>query len=84
MDVTSLRIKDINNKAVVLEQNYDYDLISSKKLLEKYIDKNITLVLENGTIKGKLLSIPHIFYGEQYNAITSRKILLCSGQRKVL
>lgn len=71
MDVTSLRIKDINNKAVVLEQNYDYDLISSEKLLEKYIDKNITLVLENGTIKGKLLSIPYTSYGQQYNAYYS-------------
>ncbi len=71
MDVTSLRIKDIDNKAVVLEQNYDYDLISSEKLLEKYIDKNITFVLENGTIKGKLLSIPHTSYGQQYNSYYS-------------
>jgi len=71
MDVTSLRIQDNNNKADVLEQNYDYDLISSDKLLEKYIDKNITLVLENRTVKGKLLSIPYAQYGQQYNAYYS-------------
>jgi len=41
----------------VLEQNYQYDLVSMEKILKKYIDKNIQLVGENGEfIEGKLLS----------------------------
>ncbi|NOZ70525.1 MAG: DUF4139 domain-containing protein [Chloroflexi bacterium] len=43
--------------AVVLEQNYEYDIVGSQKLLEKYIDKNIELVTDDGTLySGKLLS----------------------------
>lgn len=55
IDPTSLRIKDLSNKAYIIEQNYDYDLISLDKLLQKYLDKNVTFVLENRTIAGKLL-----------------------------
>lgn len=45
----------------VIHQKYAFDLLSSKKLLHKYIDKEISLnfVLENGqfqTVTGKLLS----------------------------
>lgn len=43
--------------ATVLEQNYEYDIVGSQKLLEKYIDKEIELVTKDGTLyTGKLLS----------------------------
>lgn len=42
----------------VLEQNFQYDLVSMDKILKKYIDKEIQLVGEKGEfIEGKLLSI---------------------------
>jgi hypothetical protein len=34
--------------ATVLEQNYEYDLVSADKLLEKYIDKQITVLTKDG------------------------------------
>lgn len=41
----------------ILEQNYEYDLVSSDKLLSKYIDKNIKVVTEDERVyEGTLLS----------------------------
>jgi hypothetical protein len=41
----------------VLEQNYEFDLVSADKLLQKYIDKKITVVSrDGGLIEGTLLS----------------------------
>ncbi|MEN8194248.1 MAG: DUF4139 domain-containing protein [Bacteroidota bacterium] len=55
IDPTSVHIK-IDGE--VLEQNYQYDLVSMDKILKKYIDKDIQLVGEKGEfIEGKLLSI---------------------------
>lgn len=46
----------------VLEQNYQYDLVSLNKILQKYVDNNIRLIGEKDElIEGKLLSI----YGGQ-------------------
>ncbi len=43
--------------ATVLEQNYEYDLVGSEKLLQKYIDQTIKVVTQDGaTHEGKLLS----------------------------
>lgn len=43
--------------AVVLEQNFEYDIVGSQKLLEKYIDQVIQVVTEDGTsYEGVLLS----------------------------
>ena len=43
--------------AVVLEQNYEYDIVGSRKLMEKYIDLPIEVVTQDGTIyEGTLLS----------------------------
>src|SRR5262249_55030977 len=51
---TTLRKEDL---ARIVEQNYEFDLVSADKLLEKYIDRDITLVTQDGdTIKGRLLS----------------------------
>ena len=46
-------------EVALLEQNYDYDLVSSDKLLEKFIGKPITLIDdEHGiTTKGTLLTV---------------------------
>lgn len=41
--------------ATIIEQNFKYDLVSSQKILEKYIGKDITLIGPN-TISGKLIS----------------------------
>jgi hypothetical protein len=57
IDPTSVHIKF---KGTVIEQNYQYDLVSLTKILEKYIEKDITLTSEHNTIKGKLLSMGNI------------------------
>lgn len=44
----------------VIEQNYEYDLVSQYKLLEKYIDQQINVVDEKGVnIQGILLAVEH-------------------------
>jgi hypothetical protein len=54
IDPTSVHIK-LNGE--VIEQNYKYDLVSFDKILQKYIDKDISLIAENGEmLEGKLLS----------------------------
>jgi len=46
-----------NGEVAVLEQNYEYDLLSSSSLLEKYLGREITVVSSNGeTYTGRLLS----------------------------
>lgn len=51
------------NKMQLLSQNYEYDLASTERILEKYIGKQISLILEdNSKISGKLV------YTELYNA----------------
>lgn len=58
IDPTSVMFEDTKNKGtVVLEQNYEYDLVSSKELLEKFLDKEITVTeKEGGTYTGVLMS----------------------------
>ncbi len=54
IDPTSVHIKLNGN---VIEQNYQYDLVSLNKILQKYIDSNIELVANNNEIiEGTLLS----------------------------
>jgi hypothetical protein len=45
----TVRIRSLNNpsKLSILEQNYEYDLISPDKLLEKYIGKDIDILTDN-------------------------------------
>lgn len=41
----------------VLEQNYRYDLVDQNKLLKKYLEADVTVILQNGDkMSGKLLS----------------------------
>ncbi|NOX63361.1 MAG: DUF4139 domain-containing protein [Chloroflexi bacterium] len=43
--------------AAVLEQNYEYDIVGSQKLLEKYVDQPIQIMTKDGTVyEGTLLS----------------------------
>lgn len=43
--------------AKVLEQNYEFDLVSADKLLQKYLDKSIQVIQrDGGVVEGELLS----------------------------
>ncbi len=59
IDPTSVgfELVDKTKSAVILEQNYAYDLVSPEKIYAKYIDKNIDLFDKQGNIfSGTLLS----------------------------
>ncbi|MDM7920625.1 MAG: DUF4139 domain-containing protein [Methanosarcina sp.] len=58
IDPTSVMFEDTKNKnTAVLEQNYEYDLVSSFKLLDKFLGKEITVTEKEGeTYTGTLLS----------------------------
>ncbi|MBM3129065.1 MAG: DUF4139 domain-containing protein [Chloroflexi bacterium] len=59
IDPTSVQFTSLTdpNGTRVLEQNYAYDIVGSKKILEKYLDQIVALVTEDGSkYSGKLLS----------------------------
>ena len=58
IDGTSVQFKSLTDpEARVLEQNYEYDLVSADKLLQKYIDKSIKILTKDGSrYAGELLS----------------------------
>ena len=57
LDPTSIQVKDLaGNALTVLEQNYDYDLVNGNTLLDKYLNKQITVHSVNGTVTGTLIS----------------------------
>ncbi|KPL00953.1 MAG: hypothetical protein AMJ91_02470 [candidate division Zixibacteria bacterium SM23_73_3] len=65
IDPTSVHFKPVNasDRVSILEQNYQYDLVSSTKILQKYVDKEIELFAksagpkeEGKSYKGQLLS----------------------------
>ncbi len=59
IDPTSVHFRSLTDPdgTVVLEQNYEYDLVNTSKLLGKYVDQEITIVTEDGTAyTGTLLS----------------------------
>ncbi|MFH1904663.1 MAG: hypothetical protein ABIK53_03955 [bacterium] len=53
IDPTSVRFVSLTDPegTVILEQNYEYDLINSQKLMQKYIDREI--IIDVGGIKKK-------------------------------
>jgi hypothetical protein len=58
IDPTTVRLKSADGIVTVLEQNYRYDLATSQNVLEKYIDKNITLwVTDINPFQGVLRSV---------------------------
>lgn len=61
IEPTSVLFSDIDNpETVILEQNYEFDIVSRSKILEKYLDKQITVLVNEGQgtseVSGKLLS----------------------------
>ncbi len=59
IDPTSVGFKTLSSRLSVniLEQNYQFDLVSPEKLYDRYIDKNIELISNDGKIhSGKLLT----------------------------
>jgi hypothetical protein len=58
LDPTSVSFRSLTDAdAVVLEQNYEFDLVNADKLLQKYIDQKITAHLRDGkSYEGILLS----------------------------
>jgi hypothetical protein len=58
IDATSVHFRSLSDPgATVIEQNYEFDLVSANKLLQKYIDKTITVYTADGrTYEGILMS----------------------------
>ncbi|NOY57673.1 MAG: DUF4139 domain-containing protein [Calditrichaeota bacterium] len=59
IDPTSVRFKSLSDPADVdlLEQNFEYDLVGTERLLQKYIDQQIVASTKEGHVfKGKLLN----------------------------
>lgn len=59
IDPTSVSFKSLSDpdNTVVLEQNFEYDIVGSAKLLEKYIDQQIAVQTQDSkTYTGTLLS----------------------------
>ncbi|MCJ7543761.1 MAG: DUF4139 domain-containing protein [Phycisphaerae bacterium] len=57
IDATTVHFKSLTDPAAkLLEQNYQYDLVSADKLLQKYIDMPIEVVCGETTYSGTLLS----------------------------
>jgi hypothetical protein len=55
IDPTSVHFMPVNpsDQVSILEQNYQYDLVSSSKILEKYVDKEIELFTKSAGSKGE-------------------------------
>jgi len=51
VDATSVHLRSLTDPAglAILEQNYEYDLLSSQKLLEKYVGRTVRLYQGDGT-----------------------------------
>jgi len=59
IDPTSVHFRSLTDPqgTVVLEQNYEYDIVGTQKLLQKYLGEEIWLATEDGTqYSGTLLS----------------------------
>lgn len=60
IDPTSVHLRSLTDAAGlrILEQNYEYDLLSSEKLMEKYVGRTVRLYQSNGSYQeAKLLSM---------------------------
>jgi hypothetical protein len=59
IDPTSVHFRSLTDadRLSILEQNYEYDLVGGQKILEKYVDREIRVLTEKGSVfTGKLLS----------------------------
>jgi len=57
IDPTSVHLKSLTDPSglKILEQNYEYDLLTSAKLMEKYVGKKVRLYQSNGTYQDATL-----------------------------
>ena len=76
----TVHIKSLSNPAAlkVLEQNYEYDLLTPQKLLEKFVGKEITILKDSVEVPITILSVNQgvvynlggrIFTGQPHNLI---------------
>jgi hypothetical protein len=59
IDPTSVHFQSLTDPegTSVLEQNYEYDLVNTRKLMQRYLDQRIAMVTADGTVySGTLLS----------------------------
>ncbi|MFZ5518606.1 MAG: DUF4139 domain-containing protein [Candidatus Zhuqueibacterota bacterium] len=59
IDPTSVHFKSLTtpDKVAILEQNYEFDLVNSDKIAERYLDRIVTIQLKDKEeVSGKLLS----------------------------
>nr|MBC8255606.1 hypothetical protein [Ardenticatenia bacterium] len=59
IDPTSVLFRSLSDPegTTVLEQNYEYDIVGSQKLMQKYVDQEIELITQDGSsYQGILLS----------------------------
>lgn len=59
IDPTTVKFRSLDDPegTAVIEQNYEYDLVSADKILTKYIGKDVQVTTEDGTVyRGTLLS----------------------------
>ncbi|MBN1562078.1 DUF4139 domain-containing protein [candidate division KSB1 bacterium] len=59
IDPTSVHFKSLSDPSgiTLLEQNFEYDLVGTERLLQKYVDQNVIITMrEGGTDQGLLLS----------------------------
>jgi len=59
IDPSSVLVRSLTDVTgtVVLEQNYEYDIVSSQRLLERFVDHAIEIITEDGSAyRGTLLS----------------------------
>ena len=82
IDPTTVSFTDLTkpDATAVLEQNFQFDLVSPEKLYDKYLDREISVVLTRGdqaeTVTGKLLSAT----GGQLVLQTADGVRVLSGQ----
>lgn len=53
IDPTSVHLRSLTDPTglKILEQNYEYDLLSSEKLMEKYVGRKVRLYQSNGAFQ---------------------------------
>jgi hypothetical protein len=58
IDATTVHFLSLTDAAgtSVLEQNFEFDLVSAEKVLAKFLDREVGIVLEKEQLKGTLLS----------------------------
>jgi hypothetical protein len=57
IDPTTVGFRDLDGRDTkVLEQNFEFDLVSASKLLEKYLDRKVKVAFGDTTHEGTLLS----------------------------